>query len=92
MRAKRATIYPYSLDCFDLILDISGLITEPTLILSERSIQIAHGIIRNAVGWYLTGLSHYKNLFDECCANHANIVKLNNVEEAIKLRDDFRDS
>ncbi len=79
-----------SLDCFDLILDISNLITEPTLTSSENSIQITHSIIRNAVGWYLTGLSHYKNLFNKCCNIHSNIVKKNNVKEAIRQRNDFR--
>lgn len=44
------------LSCFQLILDISDLIQEPTLDASLRSISMAHSVIRPAVAYYLTGL------------------------------------
>lgn len=42
------------LSCFDLVIDISSLISEPSLNASLTSINTAHRIIRAATAYYLT--------------------------------------
>jgi cytidylate kinase len=49
------------LSCFDLILDISSFISEPTLISSLKSIEKVHKIVRAASGFYLTNLPNFKS-------------------------------
>jgi len=49
------------LSCFDLILDISTFIKEPTLFSSLKSIERAHKIIRAASGFYLTNSPKFKS-------------------------------
>jgi cytidylate kinase len=67
------------LSCFDLILDISTLITEPTLQASLRSITVAHSIIRPAVGWYLTREKDFRCQFEEAARMYPNLMKHNKL-------------
>lgn len=62
------------LSCFQLILDISSLISEATLPASLRSIAIAHSIIRPAVGAYLTGDEQFRDEFLMAIETHRAIV------------------
>lgn len=63
---------------FDLILDIGGLICEPTLDASLISIQTAHKFIRAAVGYHLTGKPKYMNDFASAMHEHSGVVRLCN--------------
>lgn len=67
------------LSCFDLILDISSLITEPTLQASLHSIAITHQIIRPAVGWYLTRTEEFRNQLNTATETYSHLIKLNNL-------------
>jgi len=67
------------LACFDLILDISGLIKEASLDASLESIRIAHLLIRSASAWYLTGRTDYGAQFKEAIKAFPQIVKFNRV-------------
>jgi cytidylate kinase len=63
---------------FDLIVDISTYITEPTLTASLFSIKKAHQLIRSAVGYYLTKSIEFKNSFlNECEVNKLFIIQNN---------------
>ncbi len=64
-------------DCepFQLIIDISTLISEPTLQASMKSISIAHSIIKPAVGWYLTGQEKFLHQFRKEIQCHPNLIK-----------------
>lgn len=64
---------------FQLILDISRLIREPTLSASLESIRIAHSIIRPAAGWYLTGRADFEESFRRAVADHPDIVVVDEV-------------
>lgn len=68
------------LSCFDLILDISHLIAEPTLDASLRSIAGAHSIIRSAVGWYLTGQRKFRDELDQASRANPGVVRLCRLE------------
>lgn len=57
------------LSCFDLILDISSLISEPSLESSLKSISVAHSLIRPAVGWYLTRNDDFRVQFERAVAS-----------------------
>jgi cytidylate kinase len=65
------------LSAFDLILDISSLITEPTLRASLRSIAIAHSIIHPAVGWYLTKDTKFLHKFEEVVQQQSHLIVRN---------------
>lgn len=67
------------LSCFDLILDISSLITEPTLQASLYSIATAHKIIYPAVGWYLTGMEQFRDEFKKAIETHQHLIKINRL-------------
>lgn len=71
------------LTCFDLILDISALITRPTLGSSLRSIATAHALIRTAVAWYLTGRKVFKREFVALASKSPEIVKRNTITPLI---------
>jgi cytidylate kinase len=51
------------LNCFDLVVDISTFIKDVSLSSSLKSIAKAHGIIRSAVGYYLTSSRKFKSEF-----------------------------
>lgn len=59
---------------FDMILDISSCISEPTLCASLQSISQAHSLLRPAVGWYLTRGPSFKSQFQEARASNPNLV------------------
>lgn len=65
--------------CFDLILDISSLITEPSLKASLNSIAIAHKIIHPAVGWYLTKSDDFRFQLDTAIKAYPNLIKLSKL-------------
>lgn len=67
------------LSCFDLVIDISDLVSEPTLDASLNSIRIAHAIIRPAVGWYVTGRSDFRAQFKEAADRFGGLIKLNKL-------------
>jgi cytidylate kinase len=67
------------LSCFDLILDITKLIQEPTLNASLSSIEAAHTIIRPAVGWYLTGERKFRNQLVEAVGGNPKLVLRNTL-------------
>jgi cytidylate kinase len=67
------------LSCFDLILDISALITEPTLQASLKSIAVAHSVIRPAVGWFLTGEKDFRRQFEEATRTYPDLLKRNKL-------------
>jgi hypothetical protein len=67
------------LSCFDLILDISTFITEPTLISSLQSITKAHEIIRSAVGYYLTKSSGFKFDFQNAINENQEFILYNSL-------------
>jgi cytidylate kinase len=67
------------LSCFDLILDISSLIAEPTLMASLHSIEITHKIIHPAVGWYLTGTEEFRNQFENVIETYPHLIKTNKL-------------
>lgn len=69
-----------NLECFDLILDITSLTTEPTLSASLHSIEETHRIIRPAVGWYLTGLAQFEDEFREAVRERDSLVLRDRVE------------
>ncbi len=62
------------LSCFDLILDISTLIPEPTLEASLQSIAVTHRIIRAAVGAYLTDLELFVDQFQQAVRDNPELV------------------
>lgn len=62
------------LSCFDIILDISSLITEPTLRASLRSITVAHAFIRSAAGWYLTGDVRFRRQFESARRRYPHVA------------------
>lgn len=67
------------LSCFDLILDISELIQEPTLNASLSSIEVAHTIIRPAVGWYLTGEHKFRDQLVEAAKINPDLILRNTL-------------
>ncbi|MHB8413797.1 MAG: cytidylate kinase family protein [Acidiferrobacteraceae bacterium] len=67
------------LSCFDLVLDISNLITKPSFDASLASIHAAHSLIRPAVGWYLTRKSNFEVEFKETADTFGHLIKLNNL-------------
>jgi cytidylate kinase len=74
------------LSCFDLILDISTLIKEPTLEASLKSIAIAHSIIRSAVGSYLTGDRYFHDQFQQAVCKYPTIIKRNSLPDTGGVR------
>lgn len=70
------------LSCFSLILDISALITEPTLEASLKSIAVAHSVIRPVVGWYLTGRAHFYQQFEEATRVYPELIKANKLHDS----------
>ncbi len=69
---------------FDLVLDISSLIEEPTLNASLRSIALTR-VIRPAVAWYLTGRQDFRNSFEEAVADCPKGVVLHNEIKASQV-------
>jgi cytidylate kinase len=67
------------LSCFDLIIDISSLIKEATLMSSLLSIKKAHKIIRAACGYYLSSLPIFKNELLEAINENKDIIKHNSL-------------
>lgn len=67
------------LSCFDLIIDIGSLITEPTLDASLHSISVAHEIIRSAAAWYLTRRTDFLEMFQSACVKYAPMIRFNRV-------------
>ena len=67
------------LSCFDLIIDITSLIAEPTLDASLRSIQIAHEIIRPAAAWFLTQRPDFFEVFRITSEKHQALIKRNRL-------------
>ena len=65
------------LSCFDLILNMSSLISEPTLDASLVSIKTAHQIIRVAVAYYLTRREEFRLEFEKCASTHQHLVVRN---------------
>jgi len=59
---------------FDMILDISSCISEPTLRASLQSISQVHNLLRPAVGWYLTRDPSFKYQFQEARVSSPNLV------------------
>jgi len=64
---------------FNLILDITKLIDEPTLNASLHSIATAHAIIRPAVGWYLTGQHEFREKLLEAEERNPKLVLRNTL-------------
>jgi hypothetical protein len=71
---------------FDLIIDISSLITSATLEASLESIAIAHSIIRPAAAWYLTGREQFRCEFERATATHPSLIKRNTLLGGISGR------
>jgi cytidylate kinase len=67
------------LSCFDLILDISSLISDASLCASLRSIRIAHSVIQPAVGWYLTRHPQFLNDFQKAVELNSSLVLVNKL-------------
>jgi hypothetical protein len=67
------------LSCFDLIIDISLFISEPSLTNSIKSIQKAHKIIRTAVGYYLTKSKEFKIEFQEAIEENQKYIIHNSL-------------
>ena len=63
------------LSCFDMIVDISALIQEPTLEASLASIAIAHRFVRAASAFALTGKVAYRDELNEAAREHPTIMK-----------------
>jgi len=72
----------FDLSRFDLVLDISTLITEPTLEASLHSIAVTHRIIRAAVGAYLTGFEIFEDQLKEAIRDHSDLVVRSRVNSA----------
>jgi CMP/dCMP kinase len=64
---------------FDLILDISQLIREPTLDASLQSIRLAHSLIRPAAAWYLTGRVDFEAQFRSAIDELPEVVTFNGL-------------
>ncbi|MGO8700249.1 MAG: hypothetical protein ACLQVY_21370 [Limisphaerales bacterium] len=62
------------LERFDLVIDLSRLISEPTLCQSISSISTAHTIIRSAVGWYLTGDTVFARMFLDAKTQYDHLI------------------
>jgi cytidylate kinase len=67
---------------FDLTLDISGLIREPSLEAALASIWKAHSVIRAASAFYLTGKSIFRDDYLKAVADASDIIKLDAVLDA----------
>jgi len=67
------------LSCFDLIIDISSFIMDSTLESSLLSINKAHGIIRAACGYYLTGRDFFRRDFLREIKENSRFVIHNSV-------------
>jgi len=68
-----------NLEKFDLVIDISNLVTEPSLNQSLNSISLAHSIIRAATGWYLTRDPSFEQLFSTLVERHRQLVLHNKL-------------
>lgn len=72
------------LSVFDLIIDISSLIAEPTLHASLKSIAIAHSIIHPAVGWYLTKDIRFLERFKEVAQQQSHLIVKNTLIDLVR--------
>ncbi len=61
---------------FDLVLDISSCIAEPTLKASLKSIGMAHNLIRAAVGWYLIHDPSFRREFQDARRHYSTDMVL----------------
>jgi len=69
---------------FDLIIDISSLIAEPTLSESLKSISFAHSLIRPAVAWYLTAEPSFRAQFEAAIAKCPPGMVLRNCVKPVR--------
>ncbi len=67
---------------FDLVIDISNLIEQPTLRSSLASILRTHSIIRPAVAFYLTGDEQFRDEYIRMVHNNGNYVRYDKVIDA----------
>ncbi len=67
---------------FDLILDISALVHEPTLEAALFSIGRAHSVIRAASAFYLTGKASFEEEYSRAVRVSSDIVRRDSVLEA----------
>lgn len=63
------------LSCFDMIIDISDLIHEPTLDSSLSSISVAHKFVRAASAFALTGRAIYQDNLLEAAHEHPAVLQ-----------------
>lgn len=68
-----------NLDCFDLVIDISTFINEPSLESSLRSIAKAHKIIRAATGYYLSRSDDFRDLFRSVIEENKDYIVHNSL-------------
>jgi cytidylate kinase len=69
----------HDLSPFDLILDISSLVTEPTLHESIHSIGVTHEVIRPAVAWFLTRRDEFLQELRKATNKHQSLIVRNNL-------------
>ena len=65
--------------CFDLAIDISSFIIEPSLEASLRSIARAHRVIRAATGYYLTRSRAFREELQAATADNAQYIIHNSL-------------
>ena len=65
--------------CFDLVIDISSFITEPSLDASLRSIARAHRLIRAATGYYLTKSDAFHEELRSAIADNTQYIIYNSL-------------
>jgi len=73
------------LSCFDLIIDISSLITDASLDASLRSINSAHEIIKPASAWYLTRRREFFEQFEVAVRKYHHLIKRNLLIENLSM-------
>lgn len=76
------SIYNFDINSFDknifnLVVDISTFIQEPTSASSEESIKLTDDILTSFIGWYLTNSEVYKIIFQNCFLKHGERVFMN---------------
>jgi len=65
--------------CFNLVIDISSFISEPSLDASLRSIARAHRLIRAATGYYLTKSSAFQEELRSAITGNAQYIIYNSL-------------
>lgn len=69
---------------FDLVLDLSHLISGPTFDAAMSSIASAHSIIEAAVSWYLTGRPDFGERYERELQTNSDIVVREGVEARVE--------